>query len=112
MKRMLQATLMFVLCAMFATVAMAQATTQPAKKPASLIKGYYAMMANEVELTDAQRAKLEEVLTARQGELVAFQKANGDQLKALNDKLKEAKAAEDKDAANAVSAEIRKVNSG
>lgn len=110
---------MFVLCAMFATVALAEtATTQPAKAakaakaPTTLIKGYYAMMASEVELTEAQRAQLEGVLAERQTELVAFQKENDGALKALDEKLKAAKAAEDKDAANAVSAEIRKINSG
>jgi Spy/CpxP family protein refolding chaperone len=100
---------------LFATAAIAEPTTQPAKagKPApSLIKGYYAMMANEVELTEAQRTKLEAVLAARQAELVAFQKEHGDELKALGEKLKAAKEADDTDAIKSISADIRKINSG
>jgi len=67
-------------------------------KPKSVLRGEYAMLVKVAELTDEQKAKLEEQVKAYNEALAAWRQANGEKMKGLQKAYADAKTAKDKEA--------------
>ena len=67
------------------------------KKPASVLRGEYSIMASELKLDDAQKAKLEEAVKANMEAQKAWEAANGAKVKQLSEDMKKAREGSDKD---------------
>jgi len=77
------------------------------KKPKTLIRGHYAIMAKQLDLTDEQRAKLEELLKANKDAMGAWYKENGKEYKEISKALREARKAKNADAVKELSAKLK-----
>ena len=64
---------------------------KPPTQPKSLIQGYWAILASELQLTDEQKAKLEEALKNKNEANAAWNKEKGTQYNELNKALQDAK---------------------
>lgn len=62
------------------------------------LRGEYAIMASQCELTDAQKADLKAKVTARKEAQKAWMEANGEKSNALREAYKKAREAKDEDA--------------
>ena len=71
---------------------------KPKAEPDAL-RGEYAIMASQCELTDQQKDELRAKVNARKEAQDAWAKANGEKVKALRDAYKKAREAKDEDAA-------------
>jgi len=80
-----------------------------AKPAADALKGEYAIMTAELKLTDQQQADLKAKVQAKAEALVAWEKANGEKLKAAQEAAKKAKEGGDKDAAKKAADELKTV---
>lgn len=80
-----------------------------ASSKGSLVRGYYAIVANEIKLTDDQKSKLEAALKARAEARADWEENHGDKDKQLSDAIKAAKKAKEKDKAKALSDEQKKL---
>lgn len=87
----------------------AKEKTPAAEKAKDALRGEYAIMASECKLTEDQQTALKAKLAARDAALAEWTKANGEKFKALQEALKKAREAGDKDAAKKASDELKTV---
>lgn len=90
--------------AVLAEEAKAPAKEKAAKSP---LKGEYAIMVAELKLTDQQAADLAAKIKAKDEAVAAWEKENGDKLKAAQEAAKKAREGADKDAAKKASADLK-----
>ena len=76
---------------------------KPGRDPGAL-RGEYAIMASECELTDQQKADLKAKVKARVDAQKAWMEANGEKVSALREAYKKAREAKDADAAKKITA--------
>jgi hypothetical protein len=80
------------------------------EKPASALKGEYAIMAGELKLTPEQQADVAAKVTARDEARAAWRKDNSAKFEAAQEALKKARESGDKDAAKKAGDEIKALN--
>jgi Spy/CpxP family protein refolding chaperone len=78
-----------------------------AKPASSGLKGEYAIMVSELKLDEAAVARLKEKVQAKDEALAAWDKENGEKLKAAQDAAKKAKEGTDKAAAKKAADEVK-----
>jgi len=67
-------------------------------KPKSVLRGEHAMLVKAAELTEEQKAKLEEQVKANNEAVAAWKQANGEKMKELQKAYADARKAKDKEA--------------
>ncbi|MBE3097618.1 MAG: hypothetical protein IMZ44_10905 [Planctomycetes bacterium] len=110
MNRMTWLLLTAVLAVLIASPAvLAEQAKAPAKEKAakSPLRGEYAIMVSELKLPEQQQADLVAKVKAKDDALAAWEKENGDKLKAAQEAAKKAKEGTDKDAAKKASADVK-----
>jgi len=83
-----------------------------AKGDPDALRGEYAIMAGQCELTDAQKADLKAKVKARKEAQAAWMEANAEKQKALRDAQKKAKEANDKDAMQKARDDLKALDAG
>ncbi|MEM6333086.1 MAG: Spy/CpxP family protein refolding chaperone [Planctomycetota bacterium] len=73
--------------------------------------GMIRAMFREVNLTDSQKERVREILGEARAERQAWMEANGEQLRELREKMADARAVQDQDAAQAAAQELRTIMS-
>jgi len=80
------------------------------EKPASALKGEYAIMASELKLSDQQQVDVAAKVAARDEARAAWRKDNSAKFEAAQEALRKAKESGDKDAAKKAGDEIKAMN--
>ena len=70
--------------------------------------GHLKAALSKLDLSDDQRAEIKDIVEASREEAKAYREANGETIKKLMGEMKAAREAKDKDAAEAVRAELKK----
>ncbi len=76
------------------------------------LRGEYAIMVSQCELSDQQKTDLEAKVKVRKETQAAWQQANGEKVKALREAQKKAKEANDKDAMQKARDDLKALDSG
>jgi len=76
------------------------------------MRGEYAIMASQCELSDQQKTDLDAKVKARKEAQAAWQQANGEKQKALREAQKKAKEANDKDAMKKARDDLKALDAG
>jgi len=87
-------------------------TGKGAKGGSDAMRGEYAIMASQCELSDQQKADLEAKVKARKEAQAAWMQANGEKYKALREAYNKAKEAGDKDAMKKARDDLKALDAG
>ncbi|HUU91498.1 MAG TPA: hypothetical protein VM238_09830 [Phycisphaerae bacterium] len=115
MKRVMWLLLGLAVVVLAASPILAAEKAAKGKKPgrdASALRGEYAIMASQCELTDQQKADLEAKVKARVEAQKAWMEANGDKASALREAYKKAREAKDEDAAKKARDDLKALEEG